>query len=280
MPIGRSSRAKYANGRNFPGSFRSIQSSLLISVWVLVFTGSVMTAYYKYPRLFLNHGLLPEAQIPMTPEHAHYLRNVLRSQEGDRVRIFNGREGEWLCSIVEIGKKKGVFKVEERIREQVDPDFSAHLVFAPIKKQRMDVMIEKAVELGVTHLHPVLTNRTENRRFNTEKARAHIIEAAEQCERLDVPVLSDIMDFKAFVVGWSGKTILACIEREEAPHLSDFLGKGDAVFLIGPEGGFDEGEIELMGHADCIQAVSLGKEILRAETAGIFCLSALKFCLR
>ena len=215
----------------------------------------------------------------MTPEQAHYLRNVLRSQVGDYVRVFNGREGEWLCSILELGKKTGIFEIREQIREQVDPEFSAHLIFAPIKKQRMDVLIEKAVELGVTHLHPVLTNRTENRRFNVGRTQAHIIEAAEQCERMDVPVLSDALGFHEFVLSWQGKTILACVEREGAPHLSTLLAKEDTVFLIGPEGGFDDDEMHTIRHADCMQAVSLGEEILRAETAGIFCLSALKLHL-
>lgn len=189
------------------------------------------------------------------------------------MRIFNGRDGEWLAEITAIGKKDGALCLTRQIRAQGKSGAARHLLFAPVKKQRMDVLIEKAVELGVSDLHPVLTNRTENRKINAERLEAQMIEAAEQCERLDVPRLHPLVPLAQKIAGWTDGEVYACLERADAPLLHTVITGGGAAFLIGPEGGFDAGEIEFLSARENVRPVSLGANILRAETAAIACLS-------
>lgn len=231
-----------------------------------------MKQVYKYPRLYLNAPLGQNAQISLETAQAHYLRNVLRRDVGDMVRVFNGRDGEWLARIDDLGKKNGVLSAQEMLRAQPAQRRSLALYFAPIKKQRMDILIEKAVELGATDLYPVLTNRTENRKISIEKIMAQVIEAAEQCERMDVPRVHEARGLHAAIKGREG-VIYAAIERAQVQDLADCRMDGDVAFLIGPEGGFDSGEIEMISGASNVCAVSLGAHVLRAETAALACLS-------
>ena len=239
----------------------------------LVFTVSVMIDYiYKYPRLYLNVSFEKKASLPLMSDHVHYLRNVLRKVEGDNVRVFNGVDGEWLARIEKLGKKQCVVSLEDCIRAQTVNMRSVGLFFSPIKKQRMDIMIEKAVELGVTDLHPVIMSRTVLRKINKGRMTAQIIEASEQSERLDIPVLHPAC---ASLEGVSLSTaIYACVERgQEIPVLSSFDLSDDCAFLIGPEGGFNDQEKEWLKGAAHIIPVGLGEGILRTETAAMACLS-------
>lgn len=203
----------------------------------------------------------------MPQEQAHYLKNVLRKNEGDYVRLFNGRGGEWLCALVNIGKKSALAEPKEQIRVQTTPARAIHAYFAPIKKARMDILIEKAVELGATHLHPVLTQNTEMRKLNVERLSAQIIEAAEQCERLSLPELAPATDiYKA--LSNLPCPLYAAIERGDYKEARDILPReGDIAILTGPEGGFTEEEITFLLNHKNMTPVSLGKNILRAETA-------------
>lgn len=224
-------------------------------------------------RLYLNEEFSGGREIPLSDEHVHYLRNVLRLEAGQSLRAFNGRDGEWLAEIKTLEKKHGAVVLSESLRVQPESRVRVRLLFAPIKKQRMDFLIEKAVELGATDLYPVLTSRTENRHLKPERVEAQIIEACEQCERLNLPVLYPLQSLPALVKAWEGPEILACIERMDAPALSSVRLSGDCAFLIGPEGGFDPQEADLLKHSPKLQGVSLGESILRAETAALLCLS-------
>ena len=187
------------------------------------------------------------------------------------MRIFNGADGEFLATISALGKKDGFATAREKIKDQPESVAARALYFAPIKKSRMDFLIEKAVELGVTSLHPVLTQRTENRKINDERLRAQIIEAAEQCERLTLPALHPMVKLENVI----GKKVplYACIERAEGVALRSLDPAQNAAFLIGPEGGFTPDEIEMLNKASHVTALNLGENILRAETAAIKCLS-------
>ena len=194
------------------GKAFSIQRSFLISVCSLVFTAFVMTKHiYKYPRLYLNEKFAENERIFLSIEHVHYLKNVLRKNKGDILRLFNGHDGEWLARIDELSKKICAVILTENIKNQPSVRASLNLYFSPIKKQRMDFLIEKAVELGVDGLYPVIMNRTENRKLNIERTRTQIIEAAEQCERMSLPMLhasqkfSDILSIKeaSIYICWS-----------------------------------------------------------------------------
>ena len=231
---------------------------------------------YKYPRLYLNASFLDGSEIALTPEHAHYLKTVLRKNKGDMVRVFNGHDGEWVGEIGSLAKKNGSLVLTKQIKVQPEPQPRVHMFFAPIKKQRMDMLIEKAVELGVDALHPVITNRTENRKLKEERVRAQIIEASEQSERLDIPVLHDPVSLSDALLksGDWGVPFYACIERDlDTKPISSLNFEYGAAFLIGPEGGFDDSEIQMLSECSNVERVGLGDRLLRCETAAIVCLS-------
>lgn len=231
----------------------------------------------KRPRLYVDHDLTVGSGVLLTPEHVHYLKNVLRCPPGGTLRLFNGRNGEWLATLEYTGKKTAQAVAVKNLLPQPAAARSVHLVFAPIKKARMDWLIEKAVELGATHLHPVLTQNTDVRALNDERLRQQIIEAAEQCERLDVPVLHDVLKLDQVLGQWN-KTIplIACLERFDAMPLAHVLPEdGPIAFLIGPEGGFTRDEKDRLSAAPFIRPASLGPLILRSETAVCTALSVI-----
>jgi len=232
--------------------------------------------YGSLSRLFTPSDLNAGAEIALPENHAHYLRNVLRKNTGDTIRLFNGRDGEWVAEITALSKKSAAAKPLKKLRDQPPAPPAVHLIFAPIKKARLDFLIEKAVELGVTHLHPVITARTENRNLNQERLNAQIVEAAEQCERMDIPVCFDSTPLDKKVAAWNAAPeILWCYERSDAAALGSFPLKSP-TFLIGPEGGFDDREIRYLSQQAFIRSISLGPAILRAETAALYCLSCAK----
>ncbi len=226
---------------------------------------------HKLPRLFTEQTLSEHKDIIFSSSQLHYLKNVLRQNEGNFLRVFNGRDGEFLATITALNKKDGRAKLAKCIKPQPAIGPARALYFAPIKKNRMDFLIEKAVELGVTSLHPVLTARTETRKINEERLQAQIIEAAEQCERLTIPALAPLTKLEN-VIG-KKTPLYACIERAEGMSLRSLGPAKDAAFLIGPEGGFTPDEIEMLNKAPQVTALSLGENILRAETAAIKCLA-------
>lgn len=201
----------------------------------------------------------------------------MRRPEDAELRLFNGRDGEWLGRLAFIGKKDGSVALTRQIRNAVSRPLKLHLLFAPIKKDRMDFMVEKAVELGVTDLHPVLTQYTTIRDINPERMTRQIIEAAEQCERLDLPTLHALRPLKELPKAWNSKIpVFAALERMDAPFIGSLPAiPQEAGLLIGPEGGFGEEERDALLKADWVKPVGLGDQILRAETAALFGLSAL-----
>lgn len=242
----------------------------------------MLPTYSHLPRLYssvsLKNGsfLLGEAQ-------SHYLRHVLRLQENETVRVFNSIDGEWLAHISLVGKRDVSLTCTNCLREAVAEQHRIHLLFSPIKKDRMDFMIEKSVELGVTDLHPLLMHRSVVRDIKVERLQAQIIEAVEQCERLDVPRLHALVSLEKFVQQfpnlYQGR-ILAALERQEVISIQDVSDKSqksslDIFYLVGPEGGFDTEEISLLQNSTHVCPVSLGPRILRAETAALFGLSLL-----
>lgn len=228
---------------------------------------------FKYPRLYGNESLVHGTTCPLDEAQAHYLYNVLRKNVGDYVRLFNGRDGEWLCELRELSKKKGAAHPVEQICVQPAPAPKLALAFAPIKKQRMDFLIEKAVELGVTDFYPVITQRTENRYLKEDRIERQMIEAAEQSERLSVPVWHKAQTLSEFLAHYDG-VVLAAIERHE--HVRSLLECAldqDVTLLVGSEGGWAPEEIAVMREFEKLQGVGLGAQILRAETASIAMLS-------
>ncbi len=220
---------------------------------------------FKLPRLFTAHSLSTQTLIELEAAQAHYLHNVMRKKEGDAIRLFNGRDGEWLCTLTAQAKRKASVRVTDQLLEQPETYRAIHLFFTPIKKNRQDWLIEKAVELGVTDFHPILTQNTEVRKINVERMTHQIFEAAEQCERLTIPILHSLIKLDQALN--PDMPLYSCLERYDAPDIQTQRPAGDFAFLIGPEGGFTAEEKKNI--AQNTMPVSLGDRILRCETAVI-----------
>jgi len=227
-------------------------------------------------RLFVDAPLNESAMIACTSEQANYLGNVLRLGAGAEILVFNGREGEWRARIVDIGKRRCTLECIARTRPQIDgPD--VHYLFAPLKHARLDYMVQKATELGVAHLQPVLTRRTVASRVNLERMRANAIEAAEQCGVLRVPTVGEPVKLEALLADWPAeRRMIFCDEAAEAASpiaaLSGIVA-GPLAVIVGPEGGFDDSERKLLHAQPYATAISLGPRIMRADTAAVAALA-------
>ena len=224
-------------------------------------------------RLFVAAALAAGAAVPLRPDQAHYASKVMRLGPGARVLLFNGRDGEWRARIESLGRKGGEAIAEVRTRAQgSEPD--AALLFAPLKKNALDFVIEKATELGIAVLQPVLTRRTAAERVNLARLRAQAIEAAEQCGRLTVPEVRPALALERALGDWNGARRLYVADETGGgvPAAEAFSGAdpaGPVAFLVGPEGGFERSELDALAPLLFVTRIALGPRILRAETAAI-----------
>ena len=218
------------------------------------------------PRLFVRTPLGEGARVELDATQANYLGNVLRMKAGAELLLFDGASGEWLARIADTGKKRMSLTVERRTRE-AEAISNLWLAFAPVKRARIDWLVEKATELGVAQLIPVTTRRTVVDRLNLDRLNAHIIEAAEQCGRTVLPTLTEPVSLDAFLQS-SSRTLYFADETGGEPATAAFT-RGPATILIGPEGGFTPEERAAIRTAPGARAISLGPRILRAETAAL-----------
>ena len=226
-------------------------------------------------RLFVNDDLGEGQSVPLSRDQAHYLFGVMRLAAGDRVLLFNGRDGEVAARVIEAGKRGGVLSVEAVTRPlQMPPDL--WLLFAPIKKARTDFIVEKAAEMGAARICPVTTDFTNSDRIRQDRLQAHAVEAAEQCGGTWVPEVAELERLDRVLDGWpEGRRLMFCDEAtvgEEAGGSSTLAGglAGEPwAILIGPEGGFSERERARLRGLDFAHRVSLGPRILRADTAAV-----------
>ena len=223
------------------------------------------------PRLFVSMPLHEAATVALDAGPANYLGNVLRLGAGGEVLLFDGRSGEWLARIAEAGKKRMTLAVERQIKplEQV-PDVT--LAFAPVKRAQVDWLVEKATELGVARLQPVVTQRTIVERVKLERLEAIAIEAAEQCGRTLLPEVPEPVPLKTFLAREHG-TLYFADETGGEPAAKVFA-PGIATILTGPEGGFTDEERAAIRALPNVRAISLGPRILRAETAALAAIAA------
>jgi 16S rRNA (uracil1498-N3)-methyltransferase len=231
-------------------------------------------------RLFVEADLARGVEAPLSEAQAHYLRHVMRRGDGAPLLLFNGRDGEWQATLALRGKKAAVAAVGERTREQAaEPDL--WLCFAPIKRARIDTIAEKATELGVALLQPVLTQHTAVERVNVERLRANAIEAAEQTERLTVPDIRPPVALAKLLADWpADRRLLMADETGGGLPIAEALAALDEqaraapwAILIGPEGGFAADELAAVRRMKNVTAVGLGPRILRADTAALAALA-------
>ena len=228
-------------------------------------------------RLYNNDDLSQGVAVAVSPEQAHYLQNVMRLKVGDIVRLFNERGGEWHCVIDTVSKRSLYLVARERLRLPA-PEPDVWLCCAPIKKAHFDYMIEKATELGVAVIQPILTARTQIREVNVERARSIAIEAAEQSERLSIPDMRAPKTLKDLLAAWpEERTLFACAELGAAVPVHQALTSApsspQAAIITGPEGGFTPEELQQLRQAPNAIPVRLGPRILRADTAALAALS-------
>lgn len=232
----------------------------------------------RRPRLYIAGGLAPAGEIQLEGGQAHYLRSVLRLELGAAVAVFNQANGEWLCRLAEIGKNITRLTVEHQIREPEPKDeTSPWLLFAPIKRARLDWLVEKATELGVSALFPVWTAHTQNEGVRLERLRAHAIEAAEQSERLSIPELRPPEKLERLLATWPReRRLIICDETGGGQPLADAAARLSAepvALLVGPEGGFAQRELDAIAKLPFVTRVGLGPRVLRAETAALAALA-------
>ncbi len=228
-------------------------------------------------RLYVPDSLAAGAAVGLDHGQAHHLRSVLRLAPGARLALFNGRDGAWSARLEGLGKGWASLAVEALIQPQ-RPEPDLWLCFAPIKRARQDFLAEKASELGVARLLPVITQHTIVTRVNVERLQANAREAAEQCERLSVPAVAEPVTLAALLDAWPAeRRLFVCAEAGEARPLAEAVQAaphGPAAFLTGPEGGFSPRELDALAKRPFTTAVGLGPRILRADTAGIAALAA------
>jgi 16S rRNA (uracil1498-N3)-methyltransferase len=255
---------------------------------------------FRSPRLFVNDALAPGAEIGLEKPQAHYLTNVLRLKSGDPVLAFNGKDGEWRATIASRGKAT-TLSITEQAREQTE-SCDLHYLFAPLKHERLDYMVQKAVELGVSRLQPVLTQHTQVTRVNLDRMRANAIEAAEQCGVLTIPEVCEPLSLgRALAARKPERLLVFCDEdapvKDPLQVLADARqspsamlpltmasagtegGRQPIALLIGPEGGFAEEERAAVLKLTNMVQLSLGPRILRADTAAVAALALVQAVL-
>lgn len=230
------------------------------------------------PRLHVEASLALGHDIPLSPEQAHYLVHVLRLAGGDTVRVFNGNDGEWLAYLTDVKKKDASIRCERALAD-VTPPPDIDYLFAPLKHARLDYMVQKATELGVRRLRPVMTARTVAERVNLGRMRANAIEAAEQCNLVFVPEVLEPVPLAQAIAQWQpARKLIFCDEtagRQNPLQALQGLSPPAAV-LVGPEGGFTDEERQMLHGQDFVRAISLGPRILRADTVAIAALAVVQ----
>ncbi|MGY4303592.1 16S rRNA (uracil1498-N3)-methyltransferase [Bradyrhizobium sp. USDA 4369] len=237
---------------------------------------------FNAPRLYVDAPLQHGANVELDRDQSNYLGNVLRLGAGDRVLVFNGRDGEWQ-GLIGGRKRPDSLTIEHQTRPQ-DRLADLAYVFAPLKHARLDYMVQKAVEMGVSSLAPVITRHTQVSRVNGERMRANVIEAAEQCGILSLAEVREPVSLERFLAQRPPDRLLVfCDEAADvADPLQALRGGSDRAgidLLIGPEGGFASEERELLLRQPLLLRVALGPRILRADTAGVAALALIQATL-
>jgi 16S rRNA (uracil1498-N3)-methyltransferase len=240
---------------------------------------------FRSPRLYVAASLAPGVSIALDKAQANYLVNVLRLKPHDTVLVFNTRDGEWQANLTATGKRASALAVSAQTRPQTGPA-DLHYLFAPLKHARLDYMVQKAVEMGVSRLQPVMTRHAQVGRVNLDRMRANAIEAAEQCGVLTLPDIAPPATLDAMIAGWDPARLL--VFCDEDAEVSDPVAALSAArsgthaplaVLIGPEGGFAADERATLLKLSKVVRLALGPRILRADTAAVAALTLVQTML-
>lgn len=226
-------------------------------------------------RLCIPQSLSPGAAVAPTLDQSRYLTQVMRLNAGDDLLVFNGRDGEWRCTVAEVLKRGCLLKAEERVRDQILPP-DVELILAVVKKSPLEFAVEKATELGVRRIRLVRTARTQPQTIRLDRLDTIVVESAEQTGRMDVPEIAAPEPLEALLDGWdSARRLMFCDETGGPPALTALpdAGAGPWAILIGPEGGFSPDERDRLRALPYTTAVSLGPRVLRADTAAVTALA-------
>lgn len=222
------------------------------------------------PRLFVSGEIYQQLVLTLDKQQAHYLSNVMRVSHGDTIILCDNISGEWTGKVTSVAKRRVTIMIGEKLRNREEPP-DLWICPALLKKDRFDLLLEKVTELGVAEIHPVITRRCVARKLNIERASSIVTEAAEQCRRTALPYINHPRSLTTLIERWpQGRTIFFADEQGGEPAIDAFLtSRGPSALLIGPEGGFDNSERELI-IANCnTKRISLGPRIVRGETAAI-----------
>jgi len=241
---------------------------------------------FRSPRLYTVAPLIAGAAIALDRQKANYLLNVLRLKAGDPVLLFNGRDGEWRATVMPAGRREAMLTVGERTRVQ-PASGDLHLLFAPLKHARLDYMVQKAVEMGVSRLVPVLTQHGQVTRINLDRMRANAVEAAEQCGILALSEIAEPLTLQSAIASFDpARLMIYCDEeadvRDPVAALVAACGSGKAMPIsvcIGPEGGFADAERAVLLGLPNVVRLALGPRILRADTAAVAALAVVQAVL-
>jgi 16S rRNA (uracil1498-N3)-methyltransferase len=234
-----------------------------------------MSPYDPGIRLFVTVPLSTGVEVEPSRDQTHYLKNVMRVKPGAAIRLFNGRDGEWHAKVGEVGRKTLNLSVGEQLRGQM-PEPDLWICFAPLKRARIDYLAQKATELGVSALLPVITRYTNVSRVKLDRLRANAVEAAEQCARLAVPDVHEVQSLDQCLENWpSERRILLCDETQTSLPIIETLnacrddGAAPWAIFIGPEGGYAPEELDVLRALPFVTPVGLGNRLLRADTAAV-----------
>jgi 16S rRNA (uracil1498-N3)-methyltransferase len=250
--------------------------------------GSMAPHDFRTPRLYLEAPLAAGATHPLDRGQTNYLINVLRRKIGDTVLVFNGHDGEWRARLNAVSRKGATLEAVEQTRPQSAPG-DLHYLFAPLKQARLDYLVQKAVELGVSRLVPVLTRHGQVSRINLDRIRANTVEAAEQCGILNLPEIAVPIALDRLLADWVPERLMVFCDEEapvrdpvavlEEARDTPALGPMPITVLVGPEGGFAEDERAGLLKLPNLVRLSLGPRILRADTAAVAVLALVQATL-
>ncbi len=228
-------------------------------------------------RLYCQDRIIENTTSLLSKEHAHYITNVMKLKRGSNLNFFN-KEGEWESEIIFLEKDRVEVKILKKVKDSLKPS-NIELAICLVKKNPLEIILQKSTELGVANIIPIISERTEVKELNHNRANKIVIEATEQSNQLNPPVISKVTRLRDFInnLNGSSKLLFADVNSKEDLKLENIKGEGSNIILIGPEGDFSPIERELILGYSKVTPFTLSENILRSDTAVISAISLVNF---